>query len=120
MRRYALAAGLLLATPLALSAQKLTPGVWTGTVSPPDGPTISATFDVRVRGDTTSITIRAEPGEFVLSDIKVSADRLTFTFSAGTTVRCTLMLRDDKSYSGDCTDDEGGKGVIVMNPPKAG
>jgi hypothetical protein len=45
---------------------------------------------------------------------------LLFTFSpGGTTVSCTLLLRDDKSYSGDCVDPQGGKGVIVMKPPKA-
>ena len=32
---------------------------------------------------------------------------------------CTLLLRDDKSFSGDCLDDQGGKGRIVMKPPKA-
>jgi hypothetical protein len=119
MRGFAFAAALLLAATPTLSAQKLAPGVWTGTVTPPDGPTISATFDVRVNGDTTQITLKAEPGEFVFADINVSADRLTFTFSPGTVVRCTLLLQEDRSYSGDCSDDGGGKGVIVMKPPKA-
>ena len=120
MRRLALAMALLAAAPLALAGQKLTPGTWTGTVTPPEGGAVSTAFEVRVSGDTTSITMRGEFGEFALDDIKVQPDRLTFTFSPGTTVRCTLMLREDKSYGGDCTDGEGGTGVIVMNPPRAG
>jgi len=120
MRRLAIALVLVIAAPLTVAAQKLTPGTWTGTVTAPDAGEVSATFDVRVSGDTTSITLKGEFGEFPLADVKVSEDRLTFTFSPGTMVRCTLMLRQDKSYSGDCLDDEGGKGVMVMNPPKPG
>ena len=107
--------------PASLAAQKLTAGTWTGTVTPPDGPTLEVTFDVRVSGDTTKITLKGPPGEFPLGDVKVEPTRLLFSFSpGGDTVRCTLLLKEDKSYSGDCLDDRGGKGVIVMRPPKAG
>ena len=110
----------IVAMPASLAAQKLTAGTWTGTIAPPDQGAHEATFDVRTSGDTTKITLNAAGRAFEASDIKVEASRLLFTFvPGGTTVQCTLMLRDDKSYSGDCLDSQGGKGVIVMRPPKS-
>ena len=108
-----------LVMPASLMAQKLTPGTWTGTIAPPDQGALDATFVVRMAGDTTKLTLNADGHQVEASDIKVEATRLLFAFSpGGNTVRCTLLLRDDKSYSGDCIDDQGGKGVIVMKPPK--
>ena len=109
-----------LVVPAALAAQRLTPGRWTGTITPPNQGVIEAVFDVRMSGDTTKITLSAGPLESEASEIKVEANRLLFTFRPGdNTVKCILLLHDDKSYSGDCLDDQGGKGVIVMQPPKA-
>ena len=111
---------LTLVMPASLAAQKLTAGTWTGTISPPDGPTLESTFDVRMSGDTTKITLKADGRALEASDVKVEPKQLLFTFSpGGDTIRCTLLLRDDKSYSGDCLDSNGGKGVIVMRPPKS-
>jgi hypothetical protein len=101
------------------AAQKIEPGTWTGTITPPDQAAIPATFDVRVSGDTVRITANAEMGSIPFDDVKVLADRITFTFSPGDThVSCVLMLGEGGSYKGDCTDTEGGIGVIVMAPPK--
>jgi hypothetical protein len=109
-----------LALPASLAAQKLTPGTWTGTISPPDNSTLEATFVVRMAGDTTKITLQVMGNAAEAGDVKVEPTRLLFSFSpGGPTVKCTLLLRDDKSYSGDCLDEQGGKGVIVMKPPKA-
>ena len=109
-----------LVMPASLAAQKLTAGTWTGTISPPDQGALDASFVVRMSGDTTKITLKADGREIEASDVKVEATRLLFVFAPGdTTVRCTLLLRDDKSYSGDCLDEQGGKGVIVMKPPKS-
>ena len=109
-----------LVLPAALAAQKLTPGTWTGTITPPNEGTIEAAFDVRMSSDTTKITLRAGPLESEASEIKVEPNRLLFTFRPGENiVKCILLLHDDKSYSGDCLDEQGGKGVIVMKPPKA-
>jgi hypothetical protein len=114
-----LIAVLVLIMPASLAAQKLTPGIWTGTISPPDNDALNATFDVRMSGDTTKITLKADGREIPATDVKVEAKQLLFAFSpGGNTIRCTLLLRDDKSYSGDCLDPQGGKGVIVMRPPK--
>ena len=108
-----------LAMPASLAAQKLTPGTWTGTISPPDQGALEASFVVRMAGDTTKLTLKADGREIEATDIKVEPKQLLFAFSpGGNTIRCTLLLRDDKSYSGDCIDPQGGKGVIVMRPPK--
>ena len=111
---------LTLALPGSLAAQKMTPGTWTGTIAPPDGQTLEATFDLRQSGDTTKLTLKADGRVIEATDVKVEATRLLFSFSpGGDSVRCTLLRRDDKSYSGDCLDAQGGKGVITMKPPKA-
>ncbi len=107
----------LLAAPLTGAAQKLQPGTWTGTITPPGAGAMPVTYDVRVSGDTTNITMKAQFGELPLLEIKVLADRVTFSFSPGPTVRCTLMLREDKSYTGSCIDSDGDSGQLVMIPP---
>ena len=108
-----------LVMPASLAAQKLTPGTWTGTISPPDQDALAASFVVRMAGDTTKLTLMAGGMEAEASDVKVEATRLLFTWVPGdATVKCTLLLREDKSYSGDCIDDKGEKGTIVMKPPK--
>jgi len=109
--------GALLLLPQFASAQKLAPGTWTGTVAPPGDAATPVTFDVKVGGDSTSITIKTPNGEVPFTQIKVLADRLTFVFTPGIAVNCTLMLRPDKSYAGECTDGNGGKGQMVMVPP---
>ncbi|MGH7468632.1 MAG: hypothetical protein ACRENP_11785 [Longimicrobiales bacterium] len=111
-------AGLVVAAlPQTVAAQKLEAGTWTGTIAPPGNTPSPATFEVRVRGDTTSITIKTQFGDLPFTDIKVLADRLTFTFTPGTPVNCVLMLRPDKSYAGNCTDGDGENGQLVMIPP---
>ena len=118
--RKTLIGAAILAMPASLAAQKLAVGTWTGTISPPDGQSLDATFDLRMVGDTTKLTLKAAGREMIASDIKVEPKQIVFAFSpGGQAVRCTLLLRDDKSYSGDCLDPQGGKGVIVMRPPKA-
>jgi len=109
-----------LALPATLAAQKMTAGTWTGTITPPDQGALEATFNVRMSGDTTKITMNAMGRQIETTDVKVEAKQVRFSFSpGGDTVACTLLLKDDKSYSGDCTDGQGGKGVITMKPPKA-
>ena len=108
-----------LVLPATLAAQKLAPGTWTGSIAPPNNSAMEATFDVRTAGDTTKITLHIGPNEMDFGGVKVEPNRLLFSFMpGGTIVNCTLLLRDDKTYSGDCIDGQGGKGVIVMKPPK--
>ena len=108
-----------LVMPASLAAQKLTAGTWTGTIAPPDQGALDASFVVRMAGDTTKLTLMAGGMEVEASDVKVESTRLLFSWAPGdATVKCILLLREDKSYSGDCIDDKGEKGVIVMRPPK--
>ena len=111
---------LVLVMPASLAAQKMTPGAWTGTMTPPGNQTMDVAFNVRMSGDTTKITMSAGGREMELAGVTVEANRILFSFAPGDAiVRCTLLLRDDKSYSGDCVDLQGAKGVIVMRPPKS-
>ena len=106
------------ALPGSLAAQQMTAGTWTGTVSPPDQGALDATFNVRASGDTTKITINVAGRQFEATGVKIEPKQLLFTFSPGNaTVSCTLLLKDDKSYSGNCADPQGGSGVITMKPP---
>ena len=107
----------LLMLPLSAQAQQLQTGTWTGTITPPNTESAQATYNVRMSGDTLKITIMTPFGDLDFSDIKVQSDRITFTFIPGTPVNCTLMLREDKSYAGDCVDSDGDTGVLVMVPP---
>lgn len=108
-----------LTMPASLAAQKLAAGTWTGSIAPPNGGTLEATFNVRVSGDSTKITLNADGRTIEAYDVKVEAKRVLFAFAAGSNaIQCTLVLGDDKSYSGDCLDSRGGKGAIAMRPPK--
>jgi hypothetical protein len=111
---------LSLIMPAALAAQQLTPGTWTGSISPPSEQKLDVTFDIRMSGDTTKITMKGAGQELAFDNVKVAASLLVFTFSpgGGGTIRCSLALQSDQSYSGDCVDPQGGKGQIVMRPPK--
>jgi hypothetical protein len=117
-RPWFLLVPVLLVLPSGVSGQQLKTGTWTGTVTPPDGPMVEATFDVRESGDSVTIMLSVEFGDFPFSDIEVSSDRLTFRFEPGTPVDCVLMLQENGSYSGDCTDSDGEIGVLVMTPPE--
>ena len=104
-----------------IAAAQLQTGTWTGTIAPPGDQPVPVTFDVKGRGDSTSILLKTPMGEVPFTQIKLLADRITFVFMpGGDTVSCTLMLRPDKSYGGDCKDEAGGTGQIVMIPPKSG
>ena len=109
----------VLLTPVAAAAQKLTPGTWTGSITPPNSQAINAAFDVKTAGDTTLITLKADGRDINFTGVKVEADRLLFTFATDAIVTCTLQRKDDKSYSGSCVDGRGGSGTIVMIPPKS-
>lgn len=119
----AVATAVLLSIPAVASAQQSAPaklevGAWTGTVTPPDGMTTSVTYDVAYAGDTLRITIRAgEHGTFDTSDVKLEADKLSFSFRPGPLVKCVLT-RKEAGFAGTCTDEEGGIANMDLSPPK--
>ena len=69
-----LSAALPLLAFVPAEAQKLEPGKWTGTVTPPgEQTTLAVTYDVTVKGDTISITVNAaEHGSHPFSDVKLA------------------------------------------------
>ena len=113
----------LLATlgPAPASAQTLEAGTWTGRVTEPDGDGLDVTFAVAIKGDTISIAVTAgQHGTFPFSDVKLNDRTLTFNWSPGVRVDCTLTRRDDGAYEGPCKDAQGSEGRILMVPPKKG
>ncbi|HEX6559717.1 MAG TPA: hypothetical protein VF021_09655 [Longimicrobiales bacterium] len=120
-----LAAIVLALTPMAAGAQQTTEpaletGTWTGVVTPPDGEIVNVTYDVAVRNDgALAIVINAgQHGTFAASDIKTDAAKLSFAFTPGPRVVCMLARKNDKSYEGDCSDDNGAPAHMTMVPPR--
>jgi hypothetical protein len=101
-------------------AQKLEPGKWTGTVTPPgEQQAFQVTFDVTLKGDTIGITLNAaEHGSFAFNDVKLNDKTLTFWFQPGPRVDCTLTNRGDGAFQGSCRDTEGGTASMLLVPPK--
>lgn len=126
---FAALAASLLSLPAAAAAQQPTPapkahlqvGQWTGTVTTPDGNTTDVTYDVSESHDTTSLTLNAaEHGSFKVSDLKFDGMTLTFSFTPGPQVACTLKKQDNNSMTGQCIAEDGSAAQMVMNPPKKG
>jgi hypothetical protein len=115
-----------LAVPALAAAQqpaapvKLDVGRWGGTVVTPDGQVVDVTYDVAMNHDTLGITINAgDHGTFAVSNIKLEAGKLSFTFTPGPVVTCNLTRQDSGVYSGDCSDGSGGAAAqMQMVPPK--
>jgi hypothetical protein len=101
-------------------AQNLEPGEWTGTVTPPgEQQGMEVTYDVTMKGDTLGITVNAgEGGSYTLNGVKLDDQTLTFWFTPGPRVECTLTFRKDGAFAGPCLDSEGGTASMVMIPPK--
>jgi hypothetical protein len=103
-------------------AQKLEPGTWTGSVTPPnEEQALPVTYDVAMKGDTIVVTVDAgEHGTFPFSDVKLTGGELTFWFMPGTRVDCTLARGADGAFQGSCRDADGGTARMVMVPPDKG
>ena len=101
-------------------AQKLEPGKWTGRVIPPGEETpTEVTYDVTLRGDTIGIAVNAgEHGTFVFNEVKLNDGTLSFWFTPGPRVECTLTRREDGVFQGPCREEDGDTATMVMIPPK--
>ena len=115
-------AGVLLAllagTTTGLQAQKLAPGTWTGKGVDPGGEEFPLTFDVQTTGDSIAIAMMGPDGERMeLSGIKFEEGKLRFQWAPGPVINCVLSPIEGGGYSGPCTDESGGTGVITMSPP---
>jgi hypothetical protein len=116
IKRLALQFGFLFLLNSAVSAQALPTGTWTGSVTPPGDAPLALTFDVSA-GDTISILIHFDQGDFPASDAKLAGDTLTFRFQPGPIVRCNLVRKGDGSFSGECSDEDGISAILLMVPP---
>lgn len=102
-----------------VEAQRLETGKWTGTVTPP-GELIGmpVEYEVTFKGDTLGITVNAgDHGTFTFNEVKLDDKVLTFWFRPGPRVDCTLTRDEVGTFSGPCSDSEGGIARIVMVPP---
>lgn len=117
-----LSAALPLLALVPVEAQKLEPGKWTGTVTPPGQQmAMPVTYDITTKGDTIGITVSAgEHGSFAFNEVKLNEKTLTFWFTPGPRVECTLTRGEDGAFAGPCRDSEGGMASMVMVPPKKG
>jgi len=111
------AACLVLMTGIA-RAQMLQSGTWTGTVTPPNGPTLDVTYTVTEEG---GVTIHAgENGSFMFNNLRLEEGHLLFNFSPGNDYRtCNLARQEDGAFTGACSDTNGETGQVVMTPPGA-
>ena len=115
--------GLLLALVVAattgLQAQKLAPGTWTGKGVDPGGEEFPITFEVQATGDSVSMAMIGPDGERMdLTEIHFEDGKLLFKWSPGPVISCALSPVEGGGYSGPCTDESGGTGVITMTPPQ--
>jgi len=116
--KYLSACAAVVCVSLVARAADLETGDWTGTVTPPDGEMAQVTFAVSEEAGEPRITISAMGMMLDFRDIEVTDSSIAFTWTPGPDVRCTLDLQDDSSYSGACTDPDGGTGHITMVPPE--
>lgn len=118
---FATAAVLML--PGVASAQNtkdaLPTGKWSGTITPPGAESAPVNYIVKTSNDTVSIIIDAGPhGSFDTSGVVWAAGKLSFSFSPGPKIDCTLTKVEEALYVGECTEGPGRAGRITMVPPK--
>lgn len=119
LRLLVLLSGLVLGTAASLRAQSLASGTWTGKGVDPGGEEFPITFEVQTAGDSISIAMIGPDGErMALTDIRFEEGKLLFRWSPGPVINCVLSPVEEGGFSGPCTDDSGGTGIITMTPPK--
>lgn len=122
MRTFVRLLGLLLVllggSTTGLNAQGLISGTWTGKGVDPGGEEFPISFEVQTTGDSISITMLGPDGERMpLSQVRLEEGKLLFVWSPGVVINCVLSPVEGGGFSGPCTDESGGTGVITMTPP---
>lgn len=106
-------------------AQTLTPGTWTGLMSPPGLAAVEISYDVQtVDSLTIDVHTNGPAGIIPAGDISIEDDALKFTMGGlGIASRCTLLRQPDHSYSGECLNPNSAidapRGRLTMVPPAA-
>lgn len=107
------------------SAQELPAGMWTGSVTSPDGDFIEVEYEVALGEEGLEIAIIPPAGlatedRFEFGDVALDDGVLTFSWSPGVWLDCALDLQEDGSYEGECVDEGGTSGILKMVPPEEG
>jgi hypothetical protein len=109
----------LLILPLSVQAQELASGTWTGLVVPPDNENLDVTYTVATVNDTLQITMHVpEHGDMVFSNVRFEEGDLKFSWQPGPIVHCVMKAKEGGEYNGECTDEGGDPGYMVMTPPE--
>jgi hypothetical protein len=119
-RYLGVAAMIALAAAAPSSAQELTAGTWTGTMSPPGGEPIPVEFQVSGAGAALTVVMTAAMVQdgIPFNDIRVEGPALTFWWEPGVRVDCTLTRDAAGGYAGSCSDGSGSaSGGMTMVPP---
>jgi len=108
----------------AAAQDKLTTGVWTGTVFTPDGQVFDLSYDVSYEDEQLGIELIL-PAEIGMGNIVADSPMfdqgsLAFSLEVGESVACQLAENEDGSYEGECIDSTGGAAVMTMIPPEDG
>lgn len=109
----------LLVHPHPSSAQDgLVNGTWSGTMTQPkDGEVLAIEYHVTHHDGKLAIAIATPMGRFPFSDISLSGGVLRFTWQPGPLIDCQLEPQRDGGYLGDCVDQSGATGQLLMVPP---
>jgi hypothetical protein len=120
LRFLGLFLALIVATTTGLEAQKLATGTWTGKGVDPGGEEFPFTVEVQNTGDSLSMALIGPDGEQLpLTEIRFSEGKLLFRWEPGVVVNCELAPVEGGGYSGPCSDESGGTGVITITPPQS-
>jgi hypothetical protein len=98
---------------------QLATGTWSGSITAPNGQTVAVTYEVARAGDSLTAKIVAPMGDFPVSSFRVEGTHLRFSWDAGKAITCDLVVRPDAGYAGECVDDSGRGGQMIMLPPAA-
>ena len=118
--------------PSILHAQELREGTWSGSQSNPNnGNTQAVSLEVKKIADPhwrwrasteelLSATLIGRQGQFLVSEIRLDAEKLSYSYTLrqGGRVNCNLTRQQDSSYAGDCVpQDGGGRRLVTLTPP---
>ncbi len=102
-----------------LSAKTIEEGIWTGTITHPDGMSSEVRYDVKIIGFTLSKTITSQTmGDLPLDEIGLGMEKLSFSYFTGSLVNRSPDLRNNGSYSCHCKGTDRAKWRMRIIPPK--